>query len=79
MGNLTEIATFFNHLKSLIQGIAPVIAFLGFVTLGLIYLGSSILVLSDWKRNNQEAASQVVTGLIFVLLASSIASFISFT
>lgn len=44
-----------------------------------MYLGSSLPILSDWKRNNPQAASQVVMGLIFVLIASSVASFISFT
>jgi hypothetical protein len=36
-------------------------------------------VVSDWKRNNPQAASSVVMGLVFVLLASSVASLISFT
>lgn len=80
MQNLTtEIETFFNDLKSLAQVIAPVIAFLGFIGLGVMYLGSSLPILSDWKRNNPQASSQVVMGLIFVLIASSVASFISFT
>ncbi|MBL1137997.1 MAG: hypothetical protein D8M56_22065, partial [Chloroflexi bacterium] len=44
-----------------------------------MYLGSSIPVIAEWKKNNPQASSSVVMGLIFVLLASSVASLISFT
>ncbi|MCI0713737.1 MAG: hypothetical protein L0154_26500 [Chloroflexi bacterium] len=80
MQNLTtEIEAFFTDLQSLAQVIAPMIAFLGFIGLGVMYLGSSLPIIADWKRNNPQASSQVVMGLIFVLIASSVASFISFT
>ena len=78
-GLTTEVEAFFNDLKALAQVIAPIVAFLGFVGLGIMYMGSSIPIISDWKRNNPQASSQVVMGLIFVLLASSVASFVSFT
>jgi hypothetical protein len=78
-GLTTEVEAFFNELKALAQVIAPIVAFLGFCGLGIMYMGSSIPIISDWKRNNPQASSQVVMGLIFVLLASSVASFISFT
>ena len=78
-GLTTEVEAFFNDLKALAQVIAPIVAFLGFCGLGIMYMGSSIPIISDWKRNNPQASSQVVMGLIFVLLASSVASFVSFT
>jgi hypothetical protein len=78
-GLTTEVEAFFNDLKALAQVIAPIVAFLGFCGLGIMYMGSSIPIISDWKRNNPQASSQVVLGLIFVLLASSVASFVSFT
>ena len=74
----TAVEGFFTDLKALLQVIAPIIAFLGTVGLGIMYMGSSMPILSDWKRNNPQAASSVVMGLIFVLLASSVASLISF-
>ncbi len=80
MGSLAnEIELFFNDVKALMQIIAPVIAFLGVTGLGIMYMGSSLPIISDWKRNNPQAASQVVMGLFFVLVASTVASFISFT
>jgi type IV secretory pathway VirB2 component (pilin) len=80
MGDLaTQIELFFNDIKTLMQVIAPIVAFLGIVGLGLMYMGSSLPLISDWKRNNPQAASQVVMGLFFVLIASTVASFISFT
>lgn len=80
MGNVgTAIEAFFTDIQALAQIIAPIFAFLGVLGLGLMYLGSSFPVISDWKRNNPQAASSIVMGLVFVLLASSVASLISFT
>ncbi len=75
----TAIEGFFTDLQDLLQVIAPIFAFLGVVGLGIMYMGSSFPIISDWKRNNPQAASSVVMGLVFVLLASSVASLISFT
>jgi len=80
MGNVsTAIETFFTDLQGLLQVVAPIFAFLGVVGLGLMYMGSSMPVIGDWKKNNPQAASSVVMGLVFVLFASSVASLISFT
>lgn len=80
MGNLgTAIEAFFTDLRALAQIVAPIFAFLGVLGLGLMYLGSSIPVIAEWKKNNPQASSSVVMGLVFVLLASSVASLISFT
>jgi hypothetical protein len=80
---MTEISTaiegFFTEIQALMQVIAPIVAFLGVVGLGIMYLGSSLPILGEWKRQNPQAASSVVMGLIFVLLASSVASLISFS
>lgn len=80
MGGVSNaVEGFFTDLRALLQIIAPIFAFLGVVGLGLMYMGSSMPVIGDWKKNNPQAASSVVMGLIFVLLASSVASLISFT
>ena len=75
----TAVEGFFTDIQSLLQVIAPIFAFLAVVGIGMMYMGSSMPILSDWKRNNPQAASSVVMGLIFVLLASSVAGLISFT
>jgi hypothetical protein len=80
MGNVSSaVEGFFTDLKALLQVIAPIFAFLGVIGLGLMYMGSSFPIIGDWKKNNPQAASSVVMGLVFVLLASSVASLISFT
>ena len=50
MGNVsTAVEGFFTDLKALLQIIAPIFAFLGVVGIGLMYMGSSMPVISDWK------------------------------
>jgi len=78
-GVSTAVEGFFTDLKALLQIVAPIFAFLGVIGLGLMYMGASFPVVGDWKKNNPQAASSVVMGLVFVLLASSVASLISFT
>lgn len=79
MTSVTQaIESFFSDIQSIAQVVAPIFAFLGVIGLGLMYMGSSWPVLGDWKKNNPQAASSVTMGLIFVLLASSVASLISF-
>jgi hypothetical protein len=44
-----------------------------------MYMGSSWPLISDWKRDNPRAANQVVLGLIFIIVASSVTTIISFS
>ena len=44
-----------------------------------MYMGSSLPIISDWKRDNPKAASQVVIGLLFVVFASSVTALITFS
>ena len=59
--------------------IAPIAAVIGFVGLGIMYMGSSWPLLGDWKKDNPKAASQVVIGLLFVIFAASVTTLIAFT
>jgi len=69
----------FTEAQAVAQIVAPMAAFLGFVGLGLMYMGSSWPIIGQWKQDNPRAANQVVMGLIFVIAASTVASLISFT
>lgn len=73
------IQDLFNDIRDTAQIIAPVVAVIGFVALGIMYLGSSLPIIGDWKRDNPKAASQVVIGLLFVVFASSVTALISFS
>ena len=78
--NLADaIQTLFNDVRTTAQVIAPIAAVIGFLGLGLMYMGSSWPIIGDWKKDNPKAANQVVVGLLFVVFASSVTALISFT
>ncbi|MCK6578512.1 MAG: hypothetical protein L6Q98_10450 [Anaerolineae bacterium] len=78
--NLSQaIQDLFNDIRDVAQIIAPIAAIIGFVGIGIMYMGSSWPIISDWKRDNPKAANQVVIGLLFVVFASSVTALISFT
>jgi len=73
------LQAWFAEAQSVAQIVAPMAAFLGFVGLGIMYLGSSWPILGAWKQDNPRAANQVVMGLLFIIAASTVASLISFS
>lgn len=72
------IQDLFSDVRDVAQIIAPIAAVIGFLGLGLMYMGSSWPVISDWKKDNPKAANQVVVGLLFVIFASSVTTLIAF-
>jgi len=74
----TAIEQFFGDVQTTAQTIAPLIAVIGFIGLGVMYLGSSWPIIGDWKKDNPKAANQVIIGLLFVIFASSVTTLISF-
>ena len=75
----TAVQNLFTDIRSTAQIIAPIAAVIGFLGLGLMYMGSSWPIIGDWKRENPKAANQVVIGLLFVIFASSVTALISFS
>ncbi|MCS7070022.1 MAG: hypothetical protein NZM00_00835 [Anaerolinea sp.] len=75
----TAIQNLFGDIQATAQLIAPIAAIIGFIGLGIMYMGSSWPIIGDWKRDNPKAANQVVIGLLFVVFASSVTALISFT
>ena len=72
------IQQLFGDIQGIVQVIAPIAAVIGFVGLGIMYMGSSWPLLGDWKKDNPKAASQVVIGLLFVIFAASVTTLIAF-
>ena len=72
------IEQLFTDIRDVAQIIAPLAAVIGFLGLGIMYMGSSWPIVGDWKRDNPKAANQVVIGLLFVVFASSVTALISF-
>ncbi|MCA0453844.1 MAG: hypothetical protein LCI00_07720 [Chloroflexi bacterium] len=78
--NLKDFVTqLFNDVRDVAQIIAPIAAVIGFIGLGIMYMGSSWPLIGDWKRDNPKAANQVVIGLLFVVFAASVTTLITFT
>ncbi len=78
--NLSQaVQDLFNDIQDVAQIIAPIAAIIGFIGLGVMYMGSSWPIVGDWKRDNPKAANQVVIGLLFVVFASSVTALISFS
>lgn len=77
-----DLATFieqlFGDVQAAAQTIAPLVAVVGFIGLGVMYMSSSWPIIGDWKKENPKAANQVVMGLIFVIFASSVTTLITF-
>jgi hypothetical protein len=75
----TAIEQFFGDVQAAAQTIAPLIAAIGFIGLGVMYMASSWPLIGDWKKDNPKAANQVVMGLLFVIFASSVTTLITFS
>ena len=75
----TAIQNLFNDIRDAAQIIAPIAAVIGFLGLGLMYMGSSWPIIGDWKRENPKAANQVIVGLLFVIFASSVTALVTFS
>ena len=73
------IQDLFNDIRDVAQLVAPIAAVIGFLGLGIMYMGSSWPIIGDWKRDNPKAANQVVVGLLFVVFASSVTALVSFS
>jgi phage-related minor tail protein len=78
--NLSQaVQDLFNDIRDVAQLVAPIAAIIGFIGLGIMYMGSSWPIIGQWKQDNPRAANQVVVGLFFVVFASSVTALISFT
>ena len=78
MGLAEAVETLLLDVQDVAQLIAPLVAVIGFIGLGIMYMASSWPILGDWKKDNPKAANQVVVGLIFVIFASSVTTLITF-
>jgi hypothetical protein len=75
----SQIETFFNDIKALLQIIAPICAFIGLVGAGIIYTGSSWPVIGKLKRDNPDLMNNILVGMGVLLAAGTISSLIVFS
>ena len=71
-----QLTQIFGSLITIAKTIAPAVGILGFIGLGILYMGSSWPIISTWKQQNPQAVGNVMMGLFFVLFASLVASII---
>src|SRR5579864_3225309 len=75
-GLLAQLTQIFTSLIQIAKTIAPAVGILGFIGLGILYMGSSWPIISTWKQQNPQAVGNVMMGLFFVLFASLVVSII---
>jgi hypothetical protein len=75
-GLLQQLTQIFTSLIQIAKTIAPAVGILGFIGLGILYMGSSWPIISTWKQQNPQAVGNVMMGLFFVLFASLVVSII---
>ena len=56
--------------QNIMLSIASIVAVIAFIGLAFMYMGSSLPVISKWKKNNPDAFSNVMIGLAILLFAS---------
>jgi hypothetical protein len=64
------VTDFVSDIESLLRTISASVAVIGILGLGMMYLGSSLPLISEWKQNNPKAFRDVTWGLIFIIFAS---------
>lgn len=62
-----SIETFFTDFEALLMLVSGSLAVIGLIGLATMYLGSSLPVIADWKRDNPKAFTQVTIGLLLLL------------
>ena len=67
---LNQIQQGLDQAQNVLAAIAASFAVIAFICLGIMYMGSSIPIVSDWKANNPKAFSNVTVGLILTIVAS---------
>jgi hypothetical protein len=63
----TQIESFFADVENVMMAVATSAAVIGFIGLAIMYLGSSIPLIANWKQENPKAANQVVMGLLLLI------------
>ncbi len=68
---MEAIKQFVTDFQNMLLAISGSVAVIGVLGLGIMYIGSTIPLISEWKQNNPKAFRDVTWGLIFLIFASS--------
>ncbi len=75
----TQITQFFSDIKDVLKIVAPLMAFIGIVGAGIIYLGSSWPIVGKLKRDNPDLMNNMFIGMGVLLAAGTLSSLIVFS
>lgn len=67
---MDAIIEFVESVQEVLLAISGTVAVIGILGLGMMYVGSSLPLISEWKQNNPKAFRDVTWGLIFLIFAS---------
>ena len=67
----TMITDVVDQAETVLTTIAGGFAIIGLLGLAIMYMGSSIPFLAEWKQNNPQAASNIIKGLFIMLFVGS--------
>jgi hypothetical protein len=68
---MDQIQEFVESVQALLMAISGSVAVIGILGLGMMYVGSSLPLISEWKQNNPKAFRDVTWGLLFLMFAGS--------
>ena len=67
---MQAIEEFVCSIQTTLTAISGSVAVIGILGLGMMYVGSSLPLISEWKQNNPKAFQDVTWGIIFLIFAS---------
>ncbi len=67
---MDAIQNFIQNLETTMLAVAGSFAVIGVLGLGLMYVGSSLPLIAQWKQDHPKAFNDVTLGLIFLVVAS---------
>lgn len=74
----TQFQQFFTDIQDVMKIIAPIMAFIGLVGAGVIYMGSSWPVIGKLKRDNPDMMNSMFLGMALLLAAGTVSSLVVF-
>jgi len=58
--------------STVVTTVMPMVAFMAFIGLGIMYVGSALPLVQDWKQENPRAANSITLSLIMIFMMAGI-------
>jgi hypothetical protein len=75
----TQLTTLFNDIKEVAQIAAPILAFVGIVGAGVVYVGAGLPVIGRLKQEKPDLMNSIFIGMCILVAATTLTSFIAYT